>query len=615
VFYQYNNINFVMVRTNDFRWEAVYSDDDADLLFFRVNIDIEAHLNPQAMAFTQEGGIPTLTPGALPATTFAAIRHQLMQPFGHLQVTDYLGQVVLLAPSVGMVYDVANGPKPRLCQPRPMGGSRTWAFRWVCECAVLECPGSGSPSAVLSNRWQEEHMINQFHLTTRQVNGKAVFRRDILDSTGQVAHDLLNGLIPPTPPGFQRESLHVVAESSGLALLWRVRDQELVADLGETDARQGGSGIVKIEGSYGVTSISSGEGPPGAMSMAQVDVRAYGNSYANQWTMVQRCFQLALTKVSVGLNTAGFIRHVAIRQSLGTDAKWVELTIAFQQTPPTAPELGSIRIEGLRKDVSEIYAEQNGVNPGLPNVSRGTAIVTALTAALRNACTPVTTPVSPGAAEQTTPQPPYGPPPAISVEPVEELPVSPGSGYSPDPVQQEAPYTRYKNDIEVETQTHTVQTPSTGPPPDATGGGGSTDETGSMRTSGPGSTPWSWPSIIFMVASPTAKMRISFQAERVGLPPLVPTLTPNDGNLVLSRYVIRPNSPITWNDGVSRVYSVNGFYEFHMRKAVQIDQPYRMGVLPWTSIPFTEALLRPDDFVSGIFDDPDQSESGVGPSS
>lgn len=613
MFYSYNGITFELLKTNLFALDAVYTDDDADYLYTHVQIDIDAYLNPSTMSYLNTGAGAILSVGSLPATTIAAIRRQLLQERGQLTITDYNSQTVLSCPAPGFSVDVRNGPHPISCQIRQVTGARTWLMRWVCECWIKECPGA-SP-AMISNRYQEHHLINANHLTTRIISGKMVFRSDFMLAADLVAHQFFNGsTIPPVAPGFQRESVDVMVETSGLALQWTIRDQAKMYDKGETDARLGGSGILHIEGTYGIQSLNTHEGPAAGNSIAQIDIRAHGNRNSNQWTMIQTCFQIVITKMQLVADAPiGFVQHAAIRESMGENEKWVEVSISYLMPPITVGKSSLPRIDTLRSDVQDIFDNQDGTNPGLPwgKGARGTEVVTIVTQALQQACQQVPQPVT-GNVPVSSPGTNYsGPPPSIRVQPVEKIP-NREKLYRGDFQNQEAPYTSYRSSIEYDVQGGTLSIPSTGPPPSGAGGGSPGE---GNRSSGPGSPSWSWPAQILQISSPLTKVRVSFQAERAGAPPKVPTLVPNDQNMVLSFYRLRPDSPIVWNDGETVIFAINGYYEFLMKQAPQADASFSMGVLPWTNIAFTDSRLQPSDFVSGIYDNPSGSGGGgpIGP--
>lgn len=605
MFYVYNGIKFDILKTNVHSMEAVYSEDGADYLYTQCHVDVSAVLNPQAMSYTFG---PSAVVGQTPASTIANIRHQLLQPRGQLLVTDF-GATVVESPSGGYLVDVANGPFPRRCDIQQVNGSHTWIMRWSCDFAITDC--LARDGGILSNRYSTTHSINEYHLTTRTAYGRTKFRSDVMNSTGEFAHDLFNGnLIPDQLPGFQRESLDVTLDSDGLGIYWRIRDVEKMYDIGETDARFGGSGIVRIEGSCGLSTWNSREGMAAGNSLAQIDIRAYGNRYSNQWTMMQRCFQIIIAKLQLDESSpVGFVTNASLRESLGTNEKWVEVSVTMMQfvvkgQPVQSP--ASIRLDPMMLDVFYVFEDQSGINPGIPNHegTRGTAEITALTAALQAACETAQKP--PGVTESGTsgPSGSSGPQPAITVSPT-QLSQNRDNKYQVATEKEPYPYTHYKMSKEFHVIANTLMMPTTAPPPGSNSGSSGSQGSGS----GQDSPSWSWPSSIINLGSPTGVLKVEFMAECVGAPPLLPSITSTDPNLVLSNYRLVSEAPEVWVDGSTALYTVYGYYEYLMRSVPQKSDSLAMGVLPWTTISFTDSLIKPDSFAQGVFDDPSGTSS------
>lgn len=606
MFYEYNGIKFDILKTNIHSMEAVYSEDGADYLYTQCHVDVSAVLNPHAMSYAFG---PSAVVGQNPAATIASIRNRLLQPRGTLRVEDF-GGVVVESPASGYIVDVANGPFPRRCDIQQVNGARTWIMRWSCDFAITDC--LASDGGILSNRYTTTHTINEYHLTTRTAYGRTKFRSDVMNATGKYAHELFNGnLLPDQPKGFQRESLDVTLDSDGLGIYWRIRDVEKMYDIGETDARQGGSGIVRIEGSCGLSTWNAKEGMAGGNSLAQIDIRAYGNRYSNQWTMMQRCFQIIIAKLQLDESSpVGFVTNASLRESLGTNEKWVEVSVTMMQfvvkgQPVQSP--ASIRLDPMMLDVFYVFEDSSGINPGIPNAegTRGTSEITAFTAALQAACEVAEKPpvlVGSGSQGQGASS---GPQPAITVSPT-QVSQNRDNKYKAATQKDPYPYTHYKMSKEFHVIANTLMLPTTAPPP----GSSSSTGSGSQGTgSGQDSPSWKWPASIISLGSPTGVLKVEFMAECVGAPPLLPSITSTDPNLVLSNYRLVAEAPEVWVDGATTLYTVHGYYEYNMRSVPQKSDPLAMGVLPWTTISFTDSLIQPDSFSTGVFDDPSGTSS------
>lgn len=604
MFYSYNGIVMQLARTNDLAFDAVYSDDGMDYLYTQVRIDIAATINPGATAYTKQAGVPTATPGALPTTTIEAIRHALLQPRQQLLVTDYSGQVMLRCPVDGYSVDLVDGPKPLSLTIREVQGSRSFLVNWRCECHILECPDGSTTPVLLSNRWSDQHTIGVNHLAVRSAAGKVVFHKAFLEAAGAVTDDYRHFFLPPVAPGFQRTHVDIVQNSANTEAMWRITDEEVMYDLGETDSRGygvpgglRGSGIIELQGRQALVSIPTGtNAPTTGMTMNNLLVTAKGNKLSNQWIMIQRLFELAASILGIGNVAGDYIVHVSVARSLGQKEKWVELQIGFYQQQTKQAFIGNINIASLRYDVGEIFTSQGGVNPNLPNDfgTRGTAIGTLVAQRLTDACQGVEGPgASQGGAPTGNPPPPEGPPPSINVFTRDELPeITPS--YSPDP--SPYPYTSYDLEMKYNTNTGIIQCPIAGPRAQTSQSGASSRPT----------------SAVFRTHQPMSTLTIVGTAERIGQMPLLPRPESTDRNLVLKNFQIIPNAPTILNDAVTPVGRVTVYYEYAMLAPIDSQNPsLRVGVLPWTSIPIGTVDLTPDDFSDGIIDDPSGS-SGPG---
>ena len=379
-----------------------YTDDGLTYLYTKCAIDADCVLNPGSTAYTA-GNPPFATGGTLPAITVASIRHELNTPRRFLSFTDTDGgmapatNTIVAAPGAIYTVDTCNGPFPRCTVIRELVGSKTFLMNFRVECRVRECFEETNPTALLSNRWAEYSDTDFQHMTRKTRIGIAYFRVDVLDKAAQVADVFRHKIVPPVSPGYQPVRVTIRVAPQRNALHYTFVHEEQWQDLGETSALLGGSGVVKIKGSFGVTSISTKEGIPGGSSMAMNDVTVYGNKYSNLWTLTQTCFRVILSKTSGGTWQPGFlpglalanigtIRSGAIRQNF--TGKTVQVQLGILQNPPAnvVAGMGGLRTDGLRVD--PLFKPKGGVNPNLPNDnhSRGSAQELLLCAALEQAC-------------------------------------------------------------------------------------------------------------------------------------------------------------------------------------------------------------------------------------
>ncbi len=129
--------------------------------------------------------------------------------------------------------------------------------------------------------------------------------------------------------------------------------------------------------------------------------------------------------------------------------------------------------------------------------------------------------------------------------------------------------------------------PGGGPPVDATGG----DDTA-----------------ILSLSRPKTEVRVRFEAERIGAPPLLPDPEVNDPNLVLAHDKLTPMTVGVAPDGFTAVYRIGGEYIYFAKNARKAAATVAFGVTPFTSFNYDDAAAQfdPSNFVHGIID----SENG-----
>lgn len=597
--YNYGGIQLQVVKTNEIAFEAVYTQDQIDYLYTRVIIDIQAIVNPGATSYTQQGGIPTSTPGTLPTTTVEAIRHVLSQPRRQLVIGDYLNQKMLAIPG-DYDCDVKGGPFPKVHRIVEVQGSRTFLVRWSCEANIIECPAGTDAPVLISNRWSDQHTINEYHLTTRTATGRTVFRRDYLEAAGKFPDDYRSAILPPVNSDFQRTRVNIMVPPTGNELVWQVTDEERIYNLGETDGRQDnqgkvGSGIIRIEGTQGIQSIPSGpNGPVMPNTILVVELRALGSRYSDQWTMLQRILGLVATLVpKLGTDQGYWITNARVQRSLGMTEKTVDVVFHILQQPPAILKAGNIDYSAFEpplSDIAKIFAQNDG-NPNLPNDSgsRGSAIVAAMVQLLTVPCLDSPPAESIAGGPLDVPPPSVGPAPKVIITPVDELPDVPSRYTRPiNPEGGSSPYSHYQLNMNWEIDNGIIQCPistiqsSSGPPPAGTP-----------------------TSALFRVAQPMAQLIVEGVAETLNGAPALPKMNPNDPNLKLIASRIVPEAPVIINDGVTSATRVSFWYKFAQIAAFNPNNPQlSAGVLPWTTLTYGENQLIPTDFVSGIIDDP-----------
>lgn len=600
MFYTYNSIVMKMVRTNNIQFDSVFSDDGVDYLYTHYIIDINAIVNPTTMAYTggPGDGDPVDTPGTFPATTVKAIRHALLQPRKKLVIADELGNELLATPADdpltggSLTTDARTGPLPSSCAIMNISGARTVMVRWQCEGWIIECPDD-EPHYIISNRWMDQMDIDEFQMARRTCVGRTIFNKALMERDGFIPDDFRNyPIFPGVHADFQRKRVSVVQNSEGTQLDWQVEDHELIWNLGETSTDIGprgdrGSGILEISGTQALIAFKVPGNTPAAIigsSINQIQLRAIGSYFANQWNMIERLISIVVDTLTpplmaggVPLERAYFMMDASIQRSLGQKNRWVELNVAI-----LCPQPETVTGAAVNLNVTPIYLDikdcikkiipQNGVNPQLvkDNASRGSSIVKLITQGLTRSCQDYPTLptidflVNYGPSQsnnQTNEQKPN--------DPTKEILQSTPSKYDQQSIGQ-YPYTIYNIDVTYKTKSGIKQIPTTG---------SVQDQSASDPTCG-----------LVQVHMPISRVRYLGMAERIGAFPVLPNpVANNTDEFVLLDWHLSPMYAVPSYDGVTPVYRCDFYYEYAI--TVALDQTFpivKLGKLPFSLFGFEE---------------------------
>lgn len=627
-----------MVKTNLIQFNAEFTDDQTTYLYTHYMIDIEAVVNPMTMSYVGGAGDgePTFLPGTFPATTIKAIRHTLLQPRKLLIIKDEARNILLSTPGQDFITDARNGPLPNGCHLINISGARTILLRWVCEGWIRECPDPQDATTItpymISNRWSDQMIINEYQLATRIIVGRTIFDRAYLeldqlerDHTTRLNPDYFRniGIFPRVNPNFQRKNVDIIQNANGIELDWRITDQELMWFLGETkpnitgnspadtDLEGYGSGILEIDGVQNVRSNDPTDTDTGIMATGQtlnsISLMATGSFYANQWIMIQRLMEIVtgltpplMTNFQGNNQQAYWFTSASVSRSLGQKVKWVKLDVTIRCPPlEFANEItGNVNLIPVTEDIwhamNPIVRNQvQGISPDLLNDknTRGSSSLHLVTQALTEPCLSQEEPP-----EVTVSQPTEDIPPQQNQEPrnpqysrdiIPEIP----SKYDPSP--SPYPYTTYKYDMDVDTNEGFKQFPITGPSP------GSDDPSSPNYQSG-GSTKTKATSGVARVHLPITRYVIRFVAERLGEPPIMPSPKPtNPDEFVLLSWYLSPFSVVPAPDGVTPIFRIDG--EFRYAKIAandSVNPEILMGKLPFSQ--FGPGKITAESFSDGI---------------
>jgi hypothetical protein len=585
----YNGIQFSIVKTNQMQWDRVFSEDGTTYLYTLVSIDVEGVLNPEAMSFFQQNGVPTPIEGNLPMESIIAIRHFLEQPRAQLVVTSSTGdqfdptQEVIRSPLDGFDVDLNNGPRPGPCRVFNISGAKTWFIHWSCQTWVHECPNESDlfDTPILSNRYSRTDQMDEQWKSSIVTEGLAVFRTDILETFNQTADSFRVLILPPVPFGYQRRKISVTAVPSRNALRWTTVDQEKMYDLGATD--QTGSFITEIQGSYAASSITSPEGIPGGHSLGTLHLRAIGDKRASNWIMTQRLVQLAAGKIPLGQQGfRGWLQHISFQQSL-TDRD-VSLTIVFRFAPDQQAMVGQVSLPPLRVD--SIFQDLQGQNPMPPfgGGTRGTSNLMLLVAALEDACSGPAFPQCNQNDDNDNSAVQCGGQVVVSVQASDQLPIyqTPYSQSS-----QQGSYNVYDTKIRYYRPAGIMMGAIASPSSTYTPGGGSTGSPSSD---------------FFRVSNAQTTVEVTFHGERVNLPVQIPDPNVTNPNYVLLDHEITPSSPTVVADASTPVFACEGRYLFGAVQAMKLNEELAMGVMPWLNFNFGNVYIPKSSYITGIID-------------
>jgi hypothetical protein len=245
-------------KTHHVGAQPVYDPTNQDLLFTRYTFDCTGYVNPFSTAYARLAGLPTpvATPGAVAATTVAAIRDALAQPHQLLTYSDNAGNVLLRSPPVNPSPIAVNPPNPnpagaafscdftggpiilRAPEILEVSGDKTMRVRVVYQTDINESfIATTRPPVLVSNRWEIHESLDDCAFSTLTYTGTAVFRLDLLNAMQ------FNGrpLVPDDfrdfssafaiPAGFKRMSVDVRADPNGYTYRYRVVDEQRAVTL------------------------------------------------------------------------------------------------------------------------------------------------------------------------------------------------------------------------------------------------------------------------------------------------------------------------------------------------------------------------------------------------
>ena len=96
---------------------------------------------------------------------------------------------------------------------------------------------------------------------------------------------------------------------------------------------------------------------------------------------------------------------------------------------------------------------------------------------------------------------------------------------------------------------------------------------------------------------------VSYTAERLNQPPIVPNPATADPNYVLIASEVIADPPRPSADGGNLFYRVTGFMRWVCKVPPLPNAPLYLGVLPWLAIGHDQLVMTSNYFQPGIADD------------
>ncbi len=606
----YNGITIGLTKTLGIAHEPQRAE-DGTYLHTKITIEVEGIITgpiSQSQNPVTLGNVSgTIDAGSI-SDTVRAIRHALLQE-RQLLVYDVGDSPTPMITAPGLdgtgnflPCDANNGPIPGALAIVRVDGLTTFHVRYSVTCHLFECPGaSGTPQALISNRYAQSHSIDSQYFTVITTTGQAFFNTSVLEAAQQQADDFRQVLFPPVPRGFKRLSVNIIATPARNALTYQVVDQERYFDLGDTGRTGTGSYITDIKADYTVSSTGQAGAPVSMFSAHQVNVQVVGSKAASTWGMIKKALLIAQAKLPITDPSKGFLTSMVIRQ--GMTEPTISLSASMLINPSNAGMVPGIDATALQ--IENVFQDQGGINPSFPSRggTAGTYQNELLVSAWKAACSPPTKPYEGSVASANSDSSVSdNTGPVVTIGTSADLPTI-RTKFSTSQAQNL--YTDYKVDTKIVTDTGIMQV--------ANSGAVSSNSSAGVYSSGSGSSSGSDSDSVFLTYSrPTQRKIVEWTAERSGAMPDVPNAQPVDSNLVLiDSGHIQVCEPSLLTDGFTLSYRVAGRYVYGMKKNLSPTADLVFPAVPWQSDYYGDNTLTATNFLDGIIDGGTQSQGSA----
>jgi hypothetical protein len=550
----YNGIELPYVHTRQINYAAIYNDlDSMEYLYTEVTIEIEAVLSSDFYAASS------------PARQMAAIYHDLMQPRKPLLFV--VGPDTMIeSPAVGALVDLKNGPFPRECVIKQIGGSKTFMISYRIQTYIDQCDAGGTPPNFISNRWRSTQTINENFYSTWSTSGKIICRADM-----GINPDSLRGIVaPPIPPGFKRVNSEYTLQEDGLALAYSFQDQEVFL--------QAPAPATKASGEYSESFMKQSQ------RSCECRVKLEAPKVATKSDLVALAILICLTRIGGQnrtlrgkLNPTGntILFAGVIRESIWENSVEVTIQANINQVP--------FKTQNISGDLSRFGGEVPGSPVGAPPPdpgTRGTAALQLIASIMHDPCLAnyVSRLVATGGytANLTSAGPPEAYPGVSVIHTVDDPPG--GFKMSTD----DGVYGHYTMETHYQTNNHILSLP--------------VSSSSGAQVKGPA---------MVQVAGPTVSLVADYDVDRAGNMPMIPAAI-QDPNAVIMHSTVQPLAQECGADG-SPIYAIKGrqIYSFRDVTKVPVTHPRPPYIDDSVPVQYTGANLQ-----SGIIDSAGNAGTG-----
>lgn len=240
---RYNGVELHNCLTREFRQEVVYDPSNTDKSFNRFHITVEGicHTQESFTGASPVGQYVAAFPVANTPGNLQSMHNMILGTLGvprgeflmFLEASGGETQITMLeatgqGPSGIPLYDVENGPKPKVIAISEIVANKIYKVAFSIEISLLFCNISRSTPFVLNNRWSIAESMDDNFFTTRTIHGRLRLAASAAtDGTTVPGHAVKYLVVPPLEDGFKRQSIDYVASENQLECEYTIVDRQI----------------------------------------------------------------------------------------------------------------------------------------------------------------------------------------------------------------------------------------------------------------------------------------------------------------------------------------------------------------------------------------------------